>query len=140
MWWFLPYIHMNQPWVHIRPPILKSPSHLLPHSIPLGCPRAPALSALLHTSNFHWSSTLHMVIYMFQGYYFISFHPSLLPHSQLLTLILISLFIVPWFWRRITSFSSILRYCKQDFKMVPMITVLLYHSHDIMLYGKRKSI
>ena len=32
-----------------------TPSLLPPH--PLGCPRAPALSALLHGSNLHWSSS-----------------------------------------------------------------------------------
>ena len=36
----------------------ESPSHLPPHSSPLGCPRAPALGALLHASNLHWSSIL----------------------------------------------------------------------------------
>ena len=39
-------------------------SHLPPHFIPLGYPRALALSALLHASNLHWSSVLHMVIYI----------------------------------------------------------------------------
>ena len=57
------------------------PSHLHPHPIPLGCPRRPALSVLLHTSNLHWSSVLHMVIYMFQCYSLISSHLHLLPHS-----------------------------------------------------------
>ena len=56
-------------------------SHLPPHSIPLGCPRAPALSALLHASNLYWSSILHTVIYMFQCYSLKSSHPHLLPHS-----------------------------------------------------------
>ena len=37
----------------------KPPSHLLPHPIPLGCPRAPTLGALFHESNLHWSSILH---------------------------------------------------------------------------------
>ena len=37
------------------PPHPEPPSHLPPHPIPLGCPRAPALSALLHASNLHWS-------------------------------------------------------------------------------------
>ena len=41
------------------------PSPSLPNPIPLGCPRALALSALLHASNLHWSSILHMVTYMF---------------------------------------------------------------------------
>ena len=32
----------------------EAPSHLPPHPIPLGCPRALALGALLHASNLHW--------------------------------------------------------------------------------------
>ena len=59
----------------------KSPSHLPPHPIPLGCSRAPALSVLLHASNLHWSSILHMVIYMFQCYSLKSSHPHFLLHS-----------------------------------------------------------
>ena len=49
--------------------------------IPLGCLRALALSALLHASNLHWPSTLHVIIYMFQCYSLKSSHPLLLPHS-----------------------------------------------------------
>ena len=59
----------------------ETPSYLPPHSIPLGCPRAPALNVLLHALNLHWSSILHMVIYMFQCYSLILPHPHLLPHS-----------------------------------------------------------
>ena len=44
------------------PPISQPPSNLPPHPIPLGCPWAPALGALLHASNFHWLSILHMVM------------------------------------------------------------------------------
>ena len=36
-------------------------SHLPRHPIPLGCPRAPALSALRYASNLHWSSMLSSV-------------------------------------------------------------------------------
>ena len=79
--WFWPYINMNQPWVHIMFPCPEPPSHPAPHPIPLGCPRAPALSALLHVSNLQWSSILHMVIYMFKCYSLIASHPRLLPHS-----------------------------------------------------------
>ena len=60
---------------------LETPCHLPPHSIPLGCPRALALGALLHVSNSSWSSILHMVIYMFQCYSLKSSHPRLLPQS-----------------------------------------------------------
>ena len=56
-------------------------SHLSPHPIPLGCPRATALSALLHALNLHWSSVLHMVIYMFHCYSFILSHSRVLPHG-----------------------------------------------------------
>ena len=58
-----------------------NPSHLLPHLIPPGCSRAPALGALLHASNSPWSSILHMVMYMLQCYSFKSSHPRLLPPS-----------------------------------------------------------
>ena len=60
---------------------LECPSHHPPHTILLGCPRTPVLSALLHPSNLHWSSILHLVIYMFQCYSLKSPHPHLLPLS-----------------------------------------------------------
>ena len=78
--WFLPHIDMNQPWVDMCPPP-QLPFHFSPHPIPLGYPRAPALSALLHVSNLHWSSISHMVKYMFQCYSLKPSHPRLLPQS-----------------------------------------------------------
>ena len=30
LWWFLPYIDMNQPWVYMCPPILTPPPTSLP--------------------------------------------------------------------------------------------------------------
>ena len=65
--------------VHVSP--ILTPLALPPHSIPLGCPRAPALSALLHASNLHRSPILCMVMYMFQYYSLKSSHPHLLPQS-----------------------------------------------------------
>ena len=59
----------------------EPPSHLPPHPIPLGCPSAPALSALFHASNLDWWSISHMVIYMFQCYSLKSSHPHLLPQN-----------------------------------------------------------
>ena len=56
-------------------PILNTLSHLPPHPIPLGCSRAPVLSALLHAWNLHWSSILHMVIHM--SHTVLSNHPTL---------------------------------------------------------------
>ena len=40
----------------------EPPIHLHLHPIFRGCPRALALSALLHALNLHWSSILHMII------------------------------------------------------------------------------
>ena len=53
-------------------------SHLPPHPIPQGHPRAPALSTLSHVSNLDWQSVSH-IIYMFQCYSLKSSH--LLPQS-----------------------------------------------------------
>ena len=51
----------------------------LPHPIPSGL--SLALSALLHSSNLHWSFILHMIVYMFQCYSLKSSHPCLLSQS-----------------------------------------------------------
>ena len=42
-------------------PHAEPPSCLPPQPIPLGCPRTPTLSALLHTWNLHWSSILRNI-------------------------------------------------------------------------------
>ena len=55
--------HESATGAHVSPH-LELPTRLPPPPIPLGCPRAPALSGLLHASNLHWSSILHMVTYM----------------------------------------------------------------------------
>ena len=77
-------------------------AHVSPHpglpfpptspTIPVDCPRASALSALLHPSNLRWLSILHMVIYMFQCYSLKSFHPHLLPHSPKVCSLCVCLF------------------------------------------------
>ena len=53
----------------------KPLSHLPSHPVPLGCPRALTLGALLHAWNLHWSSILHMVIHM--SHAVLSNHPTL---------------------------------------------------------------
>ena len=59
----------------------EPPSHLPPHPIPRGHPRAPALSTLSHALNLDLWSISHMIIYMFQCYSLKSSHPCLLPQS-----------------------------------------------------------
>ena len=71
--------------VHVAPQS-ESASFLPPHSVPLGFPREMALNALLHASHLHWSSILHMVIYVFRCYSLKSSHPRLLPESKTLFL------------------------------------------------------
>ena len=71
--------HESAMGVHVSP--CWTPSHLPPHPIPLGCPSAPALSALFHASNLDWWSISQMVIHMFQCYSLKSSHPPLLPQS-----------------------------------------------------------
>ena len=72
---------MIQPRLHMCPAILNPSTTSLPSPSLRDCPRAPALSALIHALNLHWSSFSHIVIYMFQCYSLISSHPCLLPHS-----------------------------------------------------------
>ena len=76
------HLHGSVTGAHVSPHP-ETPSHIPPHPIPLCCPRALALSALLHAWNLHWSSVLHMVIHMFQCSSLISSQPHLLPHSPI---------------------------------------------------------
>ena len=72
--------HESVTGVHVFP-ILHSPSHLLPHPIPLGHPSAPAPGTLSHASNLDWRFVSHMKIYMFQCHSPKSSHPLPLPQS-----------------------------------------------------------
>ena len=65
-------------WIHhgcTRVPHPELPSHLPPHTIPLGHPSAPAPNILYHASNLDWWFVSHMIIHMFH----IPNPPSLLP-------------------------------------------------------------
>ena len=61
--------------------ILNPPSHIPPHTIPLGHPSASAPSTLYHASNLVWRCISHMIIYMFQCHSPKSSHPRPLPQS-----------------------------------------------------------
>ena len=77
---FAIYQHESATGIHMSPH-LELPSHLSPHPIPLGCARALALNSLLRVLNLHWSSVLHVMMYMFQCYSLRSSHTYLLPLS-----------------------------------------------------------
>ena len=49
--------------IHVPRPHPEPRSHLPLHPGPRGCPWL-SLGALLHASNLHWTSILHMVVYM----------------------------------------------------------------------------
>ena len=76
----LPYINMNPPRVYTCFPSW-APSHLPPHTIPLGHPSAPAPSILYHALNLDWQFISHMILYMFQCHSPKSSHPLPLPQS-----------------------------------------------------------
>ena len=59
----------------------EPPSHLSPHPIPLGHPRAPAPSTLYHSLNLDWWFVSHIIIYMFQCHSPKPSHPHPLPQS-----------------------------------------------------------
>ena len=64
---------------YVCPLPLDLPSYPLPYPIPLGYHRAPDLSSLHQTVNFHWYLILHMIMYMFQFYSLSLSHPLLPP-------------------------------------------------------------
>ena len=58
-----------------RVPNPEPPSHLPPHTIPLGHPSAPAPSFLYPASNLDWRFISYMILYMFQCHSPKSFPP-----------------------------------------------------------------
>ena len=81
--------------IHVCPPSWN-PSNLPLHPIPPGCHRAQVLYALCHTSNSHWFSGLHRIMYVFQGYSLKSYHPLMLKGNRGDTDKLEELH---WYWR-----------------------------------------
>ena len=81
LWWFLPYIHMNQPWVYMCSPSwtpLSSPSR----SHPSGSSQCTSPKHPVSCMNLDWQSISHKIICMFQCYFLKSSHPCLLPQIQ----------------------------------------------------------
>ena len=71
-------------WIHHRctcVPKHEPPSHLPPHNIPLGHPRAPAPSMLYPASDIDWRFVSYMIVYVFQCHSPKSSHPLPLPLS-----------------------------------------------------------
>ena len=71
-------------WIHhgcTHVPHPERPSHLPPHTLPLGHPSAPAPSILYHASNLDWWFISHMILYIFQCHSPKSSHLRHLPQS-----------------------------------------------------------
>ena len=63
-------------------PNSETPSHLPPHTLPLGHPSAPAPSILYPELNLDWRFISYMILYMFLCHSPKSSHPLPLPQSQ----------------------------------------------------------
>ena len=72
--------HESTTGVHVFP-ILNPPSHLPPHTIPLGHHSAPAPSILYHALNLDWQFISYMILYVFQCHSPKSSPPLLLSQS-----------------------------------------------------------
>ena len=80
LYWFC---HIST-WIHHRYTHVPHPEHsalLPPHTIPLGCPGAPAPGIQYRASNLDWRLVSYMVLYMFQCHSPKSSHPLPLPQS-----------------------------------------------------------
>jgi len=80
LYWFY---HISK-WIHYRYTCVPHPepsSLLLPHTIPLGGPSAPATSIQYRASNLDWRLVSYMILYVFQCHYPKSSHPLPLPQS-----------------------------------------------------------
>ena len=80
LYWFChisTYIHHR----YTRVPRPEPSSLLPPHTIPLGCPSAPAPSIQNHASNLVWRLVSYMMLYTFQCNSPKSSHPLPLPQS-----------------------------------------------------------
>ena len=75
------FASMNHRGIHVSPLILNAIPPLSPPHPSLSCHRAPAVGALLFVFNQHWSSILHMIVYVVQCYSLKSSHPLLFPLS-----------------------------------------------------------
>ena len=80
IWWVLPHIYMNQPWVHMCSPILNPPPASLPTLYP-GFSQSSGFEYPASCIKLALVMYFNMIIYMFQCYSLKSSHPRLLSKS-----------------------------------------------------------
>ena len=136
LWWSFA-IHQHESAIGIY---MCPPKSWTPHPIPLGCPRAWALNALLQASGLHWPSVLHMVIPMSQCY-LRSSCPHLRPLSpkfwslNLCLLCLANIYWVPTLCRTLANSCS---YINEQNAAHPFPLCLLSLYSSLLLYGSNQ--
>ena len=107
--------HESTTGVHAIPDMNPPPtSHLPPHNIPLGHPRAPAPSILYPALDIDWRFISYMIVYMFQCHSLKSSHPLPLPLSPKVHSTHLCLFCCLAYRVKMWEYQSLISYKKKD--------------------------
>ena len=116
-------------------PTPEPPSHLPPHTIPLGYPSAPTPSILYPAMNLDWRFVSYMLLYMFQCHSPKSSCPLPLPQSQKVCSVHLHLFCCLVYRVIITIFLNSIYMCSVQFSSVAQSSPTLSDPTDCSLPG-----
>ena len=121
LWWFLPYIDMNQQRMYMCPHVYTFPLCTL------------ALSALFHASNLDWSSISYMVIYMFHA--ILSNHPTLtFSHRVQKSVFYICVFCCLTYRITVTIFLNSVYMCQYSVLVIFFLTYFTLYSDSSFIH------
>ena len=107
-----------------RVPHPEPPSHLPPHTIPLGHSSALAPSILYHASNLDWCFISHMILYMFHCHSPKSSHTHPLPQSpEDCSIHFIFLYFMPSHLQSTHGILYLIRFKPKEFSLLRNILV-----------------